>query len=699
MDLIQLLQQVHPFRFLRRRQRLDLVEILVEGRYQPGDIVYRRHDADQSVFIVASGTVEVFDPRRTPDDLVTVIRTNHFFGEWEAVFQEPRIYSVRARTACTCYSIPGEVFRKLLQDSPTFAQGFGSILQDNQGIFAGFERFRTQLIHEAGEGRVDIGRLLPLYRELLPALHPGVSEPRKLDVSALQYAVRRLPDNVTGTFAFLLVDELTEPFEGADTDFPAVVSAARRRDVWEVLPGKDLVLLRAGDSDLIDFVTALCLYAVEARKIRERITRDGALHSLDRYVRSTADEVSSTDVVDSADTIEDARRFLNTLAFSSREVNGLTAIWGADAPRRVSEITRHREMFSINVRRRERNYNVRRSELWTAEIARMTQKLTGFDPGDMPNERGFHIISSNTHSVTNCLNPWVAENAAAVMNWARSVGHAMVRDPWNREPDLVYALLPDYFTAHPDDRGKFRSAADETGQYRLDYTASTGIQVQLIDLSRVRGAIDPYIRPFSESPGGTTDCIVNIDYAFGEQAAHMIRNLLMLFGENIRSVNFLGKAGALVGSRGDILVPTAFIEQHSDLFQPLPLRDTVDGRGLQCVDRLRDRFPEGSVYEGPLLTVDGTLLQNRQMLSFYQQFWDVIGIEMEGTHYYRGIVESGQLGVIKRDVNFRFLYYVSDLPLQSHSNLALPLKRSEGVPPLYAITRHILDEISRGGSA
>jgi hypothetical protein len=100
-----------------------------------------------------------------------------------------------------------------------------------------------------------------------------------------------------------------------------------------------------------------------------------------------------------------------------------------------------------------------------------------------------------------------------------------------------------------------------------------------------------------------------------------------------------------------------------------------------------------------LLTVDGTLLQNRQMLNFYRQIWDVIGMEMEGTHYYRGILESGELGVIRRDVDFRFFYYVSDLPLQSHSNLATPLQRSEGVPPLYAITRHILDEISVGGNS
>jgi hypothetical protein len=687
MDLVELLQRVHPFRFLRQGQRQDLIAGLTEHRFQPGEIVFRRHDTDQSVFIVASGAVEVFDPRRGPDDLVTVIRPNHFFGEWEAIFQEPRLFSVRSRSECTCFAMTGDAFRTLLQKSPTFAQGFGSILRDNQGIFSAFERFKTQLLLEAEDGQVGMTRLLPLYRALQPAIHPGLEEPRKLDLPALHYAVRRLPGNVTRTFAFLLVDELSEPFDNAESHFSTVPTAARRRDVWEVLPGKDLVLLRSGDSDLIDMLTCLCLYAVEARKIRERVSRDGTLHRLDRFVDDHADHADHEVLSDAPS--EKVRDFLNTLPFSSREVDGLMTIWGPGTARKVSEITRHREMFSIDVRRRERNYNARRSELWTAEVARMTKERTGFDPADLPDNRGVHIVSSNTHSVTNCLNPWIGTHQQDIIGWADSVGHPGLNDEWRLERDYVYSVLPEYFTANPGRQEEYRVAAEEAGQHRLDRTSSTGIQVQLIDLSLVAGAIDPEIRHFSQSPAGKTDYIVNIDYAFGEQAEYVIRNLLMLFGENIRSVNFLGKAGALVGKRGDILAPTAFVEQHSDLFQPLPGR---------CIEPLHRRFPQGEIHEGPLLTVDGTLLQNRQMLNFYRQIWDVIGIEMEGTHYYRGIVESGQLGVIGSDVDYRFFYYVSDLPLQAHSNLAAPMKRSEGVPPLYAITRHILDEISSGGT-
>jgi hypothetical protein len=62
----------------------------------------------------------------------------------------------------------------------------------------------------------------------------------------------------------------------------------------------------------------------------------------------------------------------------------------------------------------------------------------------------------------------------------------------------------------------------------------------------------------------------------------------------------------------------------------------------------------------------------------------------EGFFYYRHIRKATQLGVIPAGLPLRFLYYVSDLPLETGVNLAEPLHASEGIPPLYAITREIL---------
>jgi CRP-like cAMP-binding protein len=673
-----LLQHIHPFRFLRGHRRNVFATLFRELRVDPGEMIFRQGDADDSVYLVAEGTLEIVELRGGRDEPVTVVGPRTYFGEWEAIFHEPRTCGARARTACRLFVVGGDDFRRLLHSSPFCAQGFATILRDNQGIFSAFDRFTARLFKEADEGHVNIDGLLPLYKALHPAIHGGATEEHRLDGAALQYAVRRLPENVTRCFAFLLVDEFPHAFDEAGRLFPVIDSSARRRDIWEMMPGKNMVLLRNGRSDLIDLVTCLCLYATEARKIRERLIRCDMVMSLRAYLNGEITE-------------SDEREFLGTLPFSSRETGSVCQTWPGETVQRLYEICRHREMFSIDVRRQRRNYNIRRGEFWTAEVARVTRELIGYDPSDIPPERGVHIVSSNTHSLTNCLNPWFQNEGQRILQWGEDSGHDVMRDEWKHGGDRVYALARDFFLARPEAAGEAREVGAMCGQLRLDQTASTGIQVQLIDLERLHGRrFDPGVHPITAGAEHSRDLVVNIDYAFGHQAEHIIRNLLMLFGENVRSVNLLGKAGALAGARGDILIPTAFIEQQTDYFQPLPASQMTEGASLE------NSF---AVHRGPMLTVEGTLLQNRHMLHFYREIWDVVALEMEGAHYFREILEARQLGVTSRAVQCRFLYYTSDLPLNARAGLTAPLAPTEGIPALYAVTRAILNQIVSGGSA
>ena len=93
----------------------------------------------------------------------------------------------------------------------------------------------------------------------------------------------------------------------------------------------------------------------------------------------------------------------------------------------------------------------------------------------------------------------------------------------------------------------------------------------------------------------------------------------------------------------------------------------------------------------------GTLLQNPKMLHFNRHIWDCVGLEMEGSYYLRHVIESVNRDAISSDLDLRFLYYVSDLPLRHDSNLSARLRATEGVPPLYAITREILTGILETG--
>ncbi len=661
-EVAVLLEKLFPFRFLSESTRGSLAKSCTKMSLAAGDTLIEAGDAvDRRVFLVADGVLDAIAPGK---GRVNGIEAPGYVGEWEPLFDVPRVMDIRARTDAVVYAMSGDHFLEVVAQSRPFALSLRTILRDRQGIFSAFDRFRAELQRGVGEGHISIESIIPFYRGLRPALHPLCGNWGKIDFYALGYAIRRLPANVTRTFAFLLVDELPQAFRAPDELFQPVPTDARRRDIWEVLPGKDLVLFRHGMSDLTDFVTSLCLYAVEARKIRRRVLeRQGA-----------------GDAAGPAGIAEPEQ------AFDKAEREKLVDVWGADYKARLFEVARHREMFSVDVRRHTGGYDQRRSETWADQIASATRSLTNHDPASLPPGVRVHIVSSNTHSVTNCLNPWWVNNADEIITWAKQVDHPYLRTEWASPSDQVYAVGRDYLRAVPDKVAEVRRSAEAHGILTLSETTSTGIQVQLIDVgASCCGGIDPGIKA-TKTAGAGSDLIVNIDYAFGEQAEDIIRNLNMLFGQRIASINFLGKAGALVADRGDVLMPTAFIQQATDLFQPIVPVPSFPRELAAALSPAR-------IHMGPMLTVDGTLLQNREMLGFYRHLWEVSGIEMEGFHYHRQILESKSLGVIPENVALRFFYYVSDRPLDADRSLASRLRAEEGIPPLYAITRHIINRI------
>ncbi len=648
---------VIPFCYLPEATRSALAGEVQHHQIEPGVVFLHQGDAqDQRVYVLLEGLVEVVD--ESSGKGTSRIGAGHYFGERAALFSEPRALGVRAVERSRLVSIEGARFLALFRESAVFAQGMGNILRHKQGVFVAFDRFMAEMLRTLSSGDIAIERLLPLYRDLAPALHRGATDD-EIDTSALLYAVRRLPQNVTRCFAYYLTESLPHHQSRPDEMFTSVETAARRRAVYELLPGKNMVLIRDGISDVVDFVTCLCLYVIEARKLRRRMVDLRVLDAL-----TTRDESYP-------------------LPFEAAELSEIRGIWPRDTLGRLRDVLLHHEDLRVSVFRHLDNYNSAHAERWTNQLIRATTELLGTEPALLPGELPVHIISSNTHSVPNCLSPWVAQHRAAILGWGADTNHPLLREHWQHETDCCYALLRDYFRAHPEALAARLASDHEYGILTLTETAFTGIGVQLVDTVRLAAAeaLDPLV---SGLPRGL---LVNIDYAFGQQAEHIIACLISLFSHRIRSVNVTGKAGSLVGKRGDILATTAFIEQHQDLFQPVP-NNALD------VDHLRT-LTDRAVHQGPVLTVAGTLLQNRRMLHFNRQVWGCVGLEMEGTYYLSQIIESMNRGVLSDDVILRFVYYVSDLPLDHESNLSGALQANEGIPALYAVTREILSGVAK----
>lgn len=652
-DPRRLLDLTVPFRFLPPDVKDSLVADLRLVEAVPLEDLFVAGDDSDGVYLLEEGQVELIYEEAPFVKPANLVRSAHYFGERAALLAQGRTHGARAVTPVRCWVLSGPRLLGLIGAYPVFAQAFGTILRDKHGIFLPLERFVAEVARSLAQGSFPMARLLELYPTLEPALHPHFGD-EVLDLEALSYATRRLPENVTTTFAWYFTDDIPALYADPSSLFPVVATAARRRNVWQMLPGKNMVLLRNGLSDILDFLTNLCVFAVEAQKIRKR------LHDPALLARLLVRDEANFDTLD--------------LPFDDDEARGLKALWGDQVVNRLFELTVHHEDWEINVERQLNNYNSRRSEKWANLVSLAIKELTGIDPWDFPDDWEVHVVSSNTHSVTNCLSPFPGRIEDEVLAWARSVNHPYLDTEWDHGRDLLYGLLPGYYKAHPEAVPRID---DERawGLLRIDDQATTGIAVQLID-TRALGFQGP------------RKLLVNIDYAFGEQAEEIIHNLITLFNRHIRSVNVLGKAGALVGRRGDILVPTAFVHQADDAFQPLPDPGPLDG--------LRARLPRVGVHTGALLTVAGTLLQNRPLLHFYRHIWKCVGLEMEGVHYARKVTESIQLGVLDPSVVQRYYYYVSDVPLQAGERLSSPLAPAEGIPPLYAITREILGALLPG---
>ena len=145
----------------------------------------------------------------------------------------------------------------------------------------------------------------------------------------------------------------------------------------------------------------------------------------------------------------------------------------------------------------------------------------------------------------------------------------------------------------------------------------------------------------------------------------------------------MGKAGILPGKKGDIMLAGSHVLEgtgHTYIIKNDLRREDFDG----SVD----------VYEGPMVTVLGTSLQNRDILDKFQTTsWKAVGLEMEGGHYQRAINAAIIREHIPKDVKVRYAYYASDNPLKSGQTLAAGPMGLEGIRPTYMITKAIISKI------
>lgn len=517
--------------------------------------------------------------------------------------------------------------------------------------------------------------LIEALMTLRPEIYGSIADPERVELNGLLYVFERLPRGIEECRFVQLISK--EGYE--NSSFKTLEAGKRRRNCYRVDDTQMLIEVTRGRSDIYDIMTHLTFMYVEAEKIRRNsLDAKGQTRREWQMLKKIVEleqkgEIYNKEVAYTYLTSILGRTFEETVSASerfeeSKYVNNFFEII-YNLGRLSFEEALHdndREITFSSALRQKIGHHIH-GELWASNI-----KQYLFDNDLL--ERPLHIISANTHSVMNTIYaPVVLKNTFPNYNVI----------------ELAQELSMERNKSH---RKKVKQHALKNGMFQIDDTTGTSLTVQIFDTAKfnTKNVAANFVLP--EMPQAQQPVILVMDYAFGEQAFETMDELLKPFDHqdqriplNVHSVSIMGKAGILKGKKGDIMIPNAHVFEGT--------ADNYPFDNDLCIEDFEDT--EVAVCDGPMITVLGTSLQNREILKFFfNSSWQVIGLEMEGAHYQKAIQAASKIrNSIRDDITVRYAYYASDNPMISGQTLASGSLGLVGVKPTYTITQKILQKI------
>ncbi len=513
-------------------------------------------------------------------------------------------------------------------------------------------------------------------REALLALRPeiyGSIAEEKVELNGLLYVIERLPVGIEECRYINLTSD-----EGySNSHFKAIVPPKRRRNCYRIDDEQMNIEITRGRSDIYDILTHLTFIFIESHKIKGRvlINEEGGCTRDWEKLKQTVLQNKKLTLVDREKAISHAS---NILGRTFAEVKAIYEDFGTpETPERflhiiywlgklaIEEVVdNNKRTITFSPILRERLGHHIYGEIWANNIKEVLLQNNLI-------ERPIHIISANMHSVMNSI---FAEPVLGT-KYKNAAEFQIFEDLSSSNNKELRKKVEDFALLH--------------GMISLPDTSGTNIDVQIFDTAK----IDFKKTAFAHANlGENKPVLIVMDYAFGEQAYETIDELLKPYKThknklflNVESVSIMGKAGILEGGKGDIMIPTAHVNEGT--------ADNYFFENELTADLLRGN--DIPVFEGPMITVLGTSLQNRDLLKFFHEStWQAIGLEMEGAYYQKAIQSASKIRKsINPNVKVRYAYYASDNPLETGSTLASGGLGTTGVKPTYLITIKIVEQI------
>ena len=509
-----------------------------------------------------------------------------------------------------------------------------------------------------------------------PEIYGSMPDPRIVELKGLEYVIDRMPRGIEKCNRIILTAQ--EDFQ--DTSFEEIIPLKRRRVSYAVSDKEMCFVITHGQSEIYDILTHITFLTIEAQKIYQQACNkvDGISTEwieLERIVHRERE--LQADELDQAiwnlsiilgRTYKETRTTYEYLEGNRRSCNsnnGLFNIVYTLGKRMIEEQLSEKEELTLYFTPSLHDMigHHKYASLWAQSIKERLYQL-GFQ------ERPLHVISANMHSVRNTL-----------------YGAGMLQARGEKVPEDLYEMVRQIRT-----QGKRVSEyAERHGYFFHKDMSGSNIDVNIIDTALIDiSTVHPSVQCSARLIQDQQPVLVVMDYAFGTQAFELLDELLCpcqiedrVIAFSIESISIMGKAGILPGKKGDIMLATAHVMEGTP-------HNYIVNNDLS----LADFDPGVNVYSGPMVTVLGTSLQNRDVLErFHSSSWKAIGLEMEGGHYQRAINAAIIQGHIPMNMKTRYAYYASDNPLVSGQTLASGPMGEEGIVPTYMITKVILQKI------
>ena len=513
--------------------------------------------------------------------------------------------------------------------------------------------------------------LRKLLMVINPEIYGSMSIPNKIELDGLLYVLDRLPEGIEEcSFIHLTSDE------GFDKgSFEPIVPKKRRRNCYRIDEHQMNIEVLLGRSEIYDILTHLTFLYLEADKIRN-IGFDLENEGRAKRTWNIIEEVAKGEKKYSRKEKEVALIHLSSFLGRTFDetLNAYNNFGNDKNPDRLFKIIYWLGQISLEDWKENREREIYFSAILQERVGhhlfgeRWANKIKKVLVENDLHMRPLHIISANMHSVKNM----VFANDALNKKGTKEVDYKLFADISNKK-ELQEKVL---------------DHAMKEGMIYIDDNSGSNIDVQIIDLAKteLKNTV------FANQKYKGDDVILVFDYAFGEQAFEVMDELLRPYevkGEvymmKVKSVSIMGKAGILTGGKGDIMIPTSHIfEGTADNY--------VFENALKATDFVDDEIKS---FEGPMITVLGTSLQNKDILSYFMTTsWKAIGLEMEGAHYQKAIQVASKIRHhISPDLFVMYAYYASDNPLETGSTLSSGGLGLTGVKPTYMITHKIIEKI------